>query len=44
MEWLFADVAPIWSPDRAEGNTLGMTLAVRVMANSGQVCDQGPTL
>ena len=30
MKWLFADVTRVWSPDRAERDTLRVTLAVHV--------------
>ena len=40
---LFADVTPVWSPDRAEQAIFGMMLSV-FLANQGKFCDPGATL
>ena len=39
IEWLFADITPVRSPDRAEPDILGMILAGRFLGNSGRVCE-----
>ena len=43
IEWLFADVTPVWSPDRAERGILEMILDV-FLANSGRFCGRGAPL
>ena len=44
IEWLISDVAPVWSPDRAEHAIWGVILDGRFLANSGHICSRGVTL